>query len=61
MAKELGIKLFQFHYGTIKREQGVINAMQSVVFQFHYGTIKRNISALLNDEEELISIPLWYD
>ena len=32
---------FQFHYGTIKRDDTPDNIAGMPVFQFHYGTIKR--------------------
>ena len=32
--------LFQFHYGTIKREAQALGTGTSMLFQFHYGTIK---------------------
>ena len=57
---DIGARLFQFHYGTIKslRPRSIINPYTQ--FQFHYGTIKSNNLeqyALTNS----ISIPLWYD
>ena len=34
-------KAFQFHYGTIKRIDGINIEVKTVAeFQFHYGTIK---------------------
>mgnify|MGYP006927876883 CR=1 FL=1 len=34
--------VFQFHYGTIKRQDAEqVDSLVSL-FQFHYGTIKRN-------------------
>ena len=32
---------FQFHYGTIKSIQSMVDTVQGAIFQFHYGTIKR--------------------
>ena len=32
--------LFQFHYGTIKRNNSGANNPLQMLFQFHYGTIK---------------------
>ncbi len=34
-------QLFQFHYGTIKREDLFYYDKEKLTFQFHYGTIKR--------------------
>ena len=36
-----GVVGFQFHYGTIKRQNLEIAGKQLSKFQFHYGTIKR--------------------
>ena len=38
---------FQFHYGTIKRNNTNITNNRTTTFQFHYGTIKR-MSILLD-------------
>ena len=38
------MQLFQFHYGTIKRQWESPNPSTFNVFQFHYGTIKRSAS-----------------
>ena len=54
------ILIFQFHYGTIRRDsQGNYSAAQTS-FQFHYGTIRR-ATPLEGTEHQWISIPLWYD
>ena len=36
--------IFQFHYGTIKRQCSVPVHCDAQIFQFHYGTIKRSRS-----------------
>ena len=33
--------VFQFHYGTIKRQEEFKRFCRDIEFQFHYGTIKR--------------------
>ena len=35
--------LFQFHYGTIKRQRRSYEFTLLGLFQFHYGTIKSTI------------------
>ena len=52
--------IFQFHYGTIKSILGGADVVISFIFQFHYGTIKRYTN-LHKEEQNDISIPLWYD
>ena len=44
-------RLFQFHYGTIKRLNSLLMKRDEVLFQFHYGTIKScriYVSSLFN-------------
>ena len=40
MAKMNHSMLFQFHYGTIKRQLAARLIRDEKLFQFHYGTIK---------------------
>ena len=39
--QEVKKELFQFHYGTIKRQTRTRTFTITTLFQFHYGTIKR--------------------
>ena len=44
---ELGIRQFQFHYGTIKSTLPEYFRRKLYSFQFHYGTIKRRGTSIL--------------
>ena len=37
---EFAVVVFQFHYGTIKRQKLSVQVARLLLFQFHYGTIK---------------------
>ena len=53
--------VFQFHYGTIKRQYGGRRKLAEKLFQFHYGTIKSSLGIRGMSVYMPISIPLWYD
>ena len=38
-------RVFQFHYGTIKRIEDALKDAREELFQFHYGTIKSRIQS----------------
>ena len=39
-AADKAVTSFQFHYGTIERQQSILNMESAFKFQFHYGTIE---------------------
>ena len=52
---------FQFHNGSIKREENNFIDIKAIKFQFHNGSIKSDIPAAPVPEQWCVSIPQWFD
>ena len=52
---------FQFHNGSIKRANALLQSFESQKFQFHNGSIKRENLLAKAENSRRVSIPQWFD